>query len=212
MGVLLRNRPPSVGLLLGVLRAGAAWSPQPRAGPGAGHAPTSRRSISAVLAGDPDDLTGLAPSRRARATTVPGLRARRTLRRQRRRRRAPERAACARRRRADAHQRHHRAAQAGRPQLRDARAGARRGQALRASRDEPSGCAAGWRSSTRRWCTSAGCSGCCSACIDGRSFCLLERFTVEGWVDAVRRHRPARPAWCPRRCAWCSTPTSTPTI
>ncbi len=25
---------------------------------------------------------------------------------------------------------------------------------------------------------------------DGRSFCLLERFTVEGWVDAVRRHRP----------------------
>lgn len=26
---------------------------------------------------------------------------------------------------------------------------------------------------------------------DGRSFCLLERFTVEGWIDAVRRHRPA---------------------
>ncbi len=25
---------------------------------------------------------------------------------------------------------------------------------------------------------------------DGRSFCLLERFTVDGWVDAVRRHRP----------------------
>jgi acyl-CoA synthetase (AMP-forming)/AMP-acid ligase II len=25
---------------------------------------------------------------------------------------------------------------------------------------------------------------------DGRSFALLERFTVEGWVDAVRRHRP----------------------
>lgn len=25
---------------------------------------------------------------------------------------------------------------------------------------------------------------------DGRSFCLLPRFTVEGWVDAVRRHRP----------------------
>jgi len=25
---------------------------------------------------------------------------------------------------------------------------------------------------------------------DGRSFSLLERFTVEGWVDAVRRHRP----------------------
>ena len=26
---------------------------------------------------------------------------------------------------------------------------------------------------------------------DGRSFCLLDRFTVEGWIDAVRRHRPA---------------------
>jgi acyl-CoA synthetase (AMP-forming)/AMP-acid ligase II len=26
---------------------------------------------------------------------------------------------------------------------------------------------------------------------DGRSFALLERFTVDGWLDAVRRHRPA---------------------
>lgn len=25
---------------------------------------------------------------------------------------------------------------------------------------------------------------------DGRAFCLLERFTVDGWFDAVRRHRP----------------------
>jgi acyl-coenzyme A synthetase/AMP-(fatty) acid ligase len=25
---------------------------------------------------------------------------------------------------------------------------------------------------------------------DGRSFCLLERFQVDAWVDAVRRHRP----------------------
>jgi acyl-coenzyme A synthetase/AMP-(fatty) acid ligase len=25
---------------------------------------------------------------------------------------------------------------------------------------------------------------------DGRSFCLLERFRVDDWVDAVRRHRP----------------------
>jgi acyl-coenzyme A synthetase/AMP-(fatty) acid ligase len=25
---------------------------------------------------------------------------------------------------------------------------------------------------------------------DGRSFCLLEKFTVDDWVDAVRRHRP----------------------
>lgn len=25
---------------------------------------------------------------------------------------------------------------------------------------------------------------------DGRAFCLLDRFTVEGWADAVRRHQP----------------------
>ncbi|HET6949738.1 MAG TPA: AMP-binding protein [Acidimicrobiales bacterium] len=32
---------------------------------------------------------------------------------------------------------------------------------------------------------------------DGRSFTLLERFTVEGWVDAVRRHRPATASLVP---------------
>jgi acyl-CoA synthetase (AMP-forming)/AMP-acid ligase II len=32
---------------------------------------------------------------------------------------------------------------------------------------------------------------------DGRSFALLERFTVGGWVDAVRRHRPATASLVP---------------
>jgi acyl-CoA synthetase (AMP-forming)/AMP-acid ligase II len=32
---------------------------------------------------------------------------------------------------------------------------------------------------------------------DGRSFCLLERFTVDGWSDAVRRHRPATASLVP---------------
>lgn len=32
---------------------------------------------------------------------------------------------------------------------------------------------------------------------DGRSFCLLERFTVEGWTDAVRRHRPSTASLVP---------------
>ena len=32
---------------------------------------------------------------------------------------------------------------------------------------------------------------------DGRSFALLERFTVAGWVDAVRRHRPATASLVP---------------
>ena len=33
--------------------------------------------------------------------------------------------------------------------------------------------------------------------LDGRSFCLLPRFTVEGWADAVRRHRPATTSLVP---------------
>jgi acyl-CoA synthetase (AMP-forming)/AMP-acid ligase II len=32
---------------------------------------------------------------------------------------------------------------------------------------------------------------------DGRSFALLERFTVDAWVDAVRRHRPATASLVP---------------
>src|SRR5262249_41915419 len=32
---------------------------------------------------------------------------------------------------------------------------------------------------------------------DGRAFALLERFTVEGWLDAVRRHRPATASLVP---------------
>jgi acyl-CoA synthetase (AMP-forming)/AMP-acid ligase II len=33
--------------------------------------------------------------------------------------------------------------------------------------------------------------------LDGRSFALLPRFTVEGWADAVRRHRPATSSLVP---------------
>jgi acyl-CoA synthetase (AMP-forming)/AMP-acid ligase II len=32
---------------------------------------------------------------------------------------------------------------------------------------------------------------------DGRSFAFLERFTVDGWVDAVRRHRPGTASLVP---------------
>src|SRR5262249_38598671 len=32
---------------------------------------------------------------------------------------------------------------------------------------------------------------------DGRSFALLERFSVDEWVDAVRRHRPATASLVP---------------
>lgn len=32
--------------------------------------------------------------------------------------------------------------------------------------------------------------GCIGALMSGRKICLLERFTVEGWVEAIRRNRP----------------------
>ena len=99
----------------------------------------------------------------------------------------------------DAHERHDRPAEADRPHLRDARARARRAPSTTSrNRDADAAAArAASPSSTRRSCTSAACSACCSASSDGRSFCLLERFTVDGWVDAVRRHRPATASLVP---------------
>ena len=110
----------------------------------------------------------------------------------------------------DAHQRDDRSAQADPAHVRDALAGARRRQALREQAGRPScGCARASPSSTRRWCTSAACSGCCSASNDGRSFCLLETFRVDELGRCGAPPPPARPsAWCRPRCAWCSTPTS----
>ena len=164
VGILLRNRPASVGLLLGVLRAGGCVvTVNPGAAP-TGRATTSPRSTCRSLAGDPTDLAALVPAgSRAHARSPPtdlGEPARPST---------PGdgdagRAGSARRRRADADQRHHRAAQAHRPHLRHPRAGAGRGQALRVQpRRRPCGCARAWPSSTRRSCTSAACSGCCSA-------------------------------------------------
>ena len=76
------------------------------------------------------------------------------------------------RRGAHAHERHHRAAQAHRPHLRDARAGAASGPST-TRRDRGQRRAAPSRassSSTRRWSTSAACSGCCRrATTAGRS-------------------------------------------
>ena len=51
-------------------------------------------------------------------------------------------------------------------------------------------CDAASRSSTRRWSTSAACSEYCSASPRPGPLCLLERFELDRWADAVRRHRP----------------------
>ena len=101
--MLLRNRPPHVGLLVGLLaRRRLRGHHQPRTGRPSASATTSPRSTSAPCAGEQADLESFAPDLRwlverlARHDRGDGQRARR--------RRRPT----ARRRRRDAHQRHHR--------------------------------------------------------------------------------------------------------
>ena len=51
-------------------------------------------------------------------------------------------------------------------------------------------CAAVSRSSTRRWCTSAACSGCCNACARRDRLRCWTGSSSTRWAEAVRRHRP----------------------
>ena len=112
---------------------------------------------------------------------------------------------------ADAHQRHHRPAEADRPHLRDARAGARRQPALRLDpRDAARSCAAASPSSTRRSSTSAASSACCRASpTAARSRSSRGSPSTAGSTRCAATGRPP-PASCPPPCAWCSRPISTP--
>ena len=66
------------------------------------------------------------------------------------------------------------------------------------------------RSSTRRWSTSAACSGCCSASTTaGRSACSSGSPSTAGSTPSAATARHGQPR-ARRRCAWCSRPTSTP--
>ncbi|HEX5945749.1 MAG TPA: AMP-binding protein [Acidimicrobiales bacterium] len=192
VGILLRNTPASLGLLLGVLRAGGCVV---TINPGRGRDRT-REDVAAldlpVLAGDPADLADLVPEG-ARATTiavtdlgepvtvVPG---------------------------------------AGEPAA-DGSAGGRPGVAVRmltsgttgppkridltyqtfervlvGAKHYESNRATGLALRTGVAVVNAplahvgGLFRVLQCVTDGRPFALLERFTVEGWVDAVRRHRP----------------------
>ena len=129
VGILLRNRPVSIGFLLGVLQADGCIV---TINPGRGRDRT-REDIAEldlpVLCGQPDDLADLVPDELAAATTVAGDELGEPLVVEK----GTHDGGVARPRRggADAHQRHHRPAEADRPHLRDARAGARRQPALR---------------------------------------------------------------------------------
>ena len=198
VGVLLRNRPASVGLLLGVLRAGGCVV---TINPGRGQDRT-RDDIAAldlaVLAGDPDDLARLVPDA-ARPTTAAVAGARRL----------PSSSAPAER-------------------TVDADGDARPGVAVRmltsgttgppkrvdlsyetlervlvgakhyeSNRDETVRLRRGVAIVNSPLVHLGGLFRVLQCVSDGRSFCLLERFSVDGWVDAVRRHRPATASLVP---------------
>ena len=132
VGVLLRNRPASVGLLLGVLRAGGCVV---TINPGRGRDRT-RDDIAAldlaVVAGEPADLAAFVPEG-ARATTAAVEDLGTPLRRRARYRATPAAVRLGKARDGGAHadERDDGPAQAGRSDLPHARAGAGRGQALR---------------------------------------------------------------------------------
>ena len=202
VGVLLRNRPPHVATVLGVLMAGATLVV---INPSRGDERT-RADISAldlpVLIGAPDDVAALVtPSPRTTVVTITeldeppvvtsGHGARHRL--------GPPRC-----RRAHAHQRNHGPAQADRPHLRHARAQCDGRRPVRVERTHRS-LAAGSPSSTRRSSTSAASSACCSASSrPARSSCWRASNSTAGPLRSAPTGRAPCP-WCPPHCGWCCT-------
>jgi acyl-CoA synthetase (AMP-forming)/AMP-acid ligase II len=197
VGVLLRNRPASVGLFLGVLRAGGCLV---TINPGRGEERT-RQDIAAldlgVLAGDPDDLVRLVPAG-SRATTVavsdlaqpfavnvgaanggtgvvdrPGVAVRMLTS-----------GTTGPPKRVDL----------GYEMLERVLVGAKH---YESSREETLRLRRGVAIVNSPLVHLGGLFRVLQCVTDGRSFSLLERFSVEGWVDAVRRHRPATASLVP---------------
>jgi acyl-CoA synthetase (AMP-forming)/AMP-acid ligase II len=193
VGILLRNQPASVGLLLGVLRAGGCVV---TVNPGRG-VDRTREDLAAldlpVVAGAPDDLAALVPDG-SRATTVaatdvgiplevtpasagtggrPGVAVRMLT-----------------------------SGTTGPPKRIDLSYATLERVLVGAKHYESN------RDTTVRLRTGVavvnsplvhlgGLFRVLQCVSDGRSFSLLERFTVEGWADAVRRHRPATASLVP---------------
>ena len=198
VGILLRNRPASVGLLLGVLQAGGcvvtinpgrgrgAHPRRPRRARPAGAAPASPTTSPTLVPdgldrddGRPSADLGVPLTRRAGRADAGGAR--------------PAGGGGA-----HADQRHHRAAEADRPHLRDARAGAASAPSTTSSTHAASAQLRSGVAIVNSPLVHLGGLFRVLQCVtDGRSFALLERFTVDGWVDAVRRHRPATASLVP---------------
>ena len=211
VGVLLRNRPAHVGLLLGVLRGRRLRRrDQPRPGHRA-HARRPRRARPRRRRRAVSATSSRSSAPTPRSTTARRRRPRRTARRD-----APSRAASgrsgARRRGADAHERHDRAAEADRPHLRHARAGARRRQALRvATRTTDVRLRTGVAIVNSPLVHLGGLFRVLQCVNDGRVVLAaraLRPSTSGSTPSAATARRPR--ASCPPRCAWCSRPTSIP--
>ena len=193
VGILLRNQPASVGLLLGVLRAGGCVVTV-NPGRGADRTPEDLAALDLpVLAGAPDDLAALVPDG-SRATTVavtdvgiplevtpgsvhtggrPGVAVRMLT-----------------------------SGTTGPPKrvdlsyatLERVLAGAKH---YESNRDATLRLRSGVAVVNSPLVHLGGLFRVLQCVSDGRSFSLLERFTVEGWVDAVRRHAPATASLVP---------------
>ena len=193
VGILLRNQPASVGLLLGVLRAGGCVV---TVNPGRG-ADRTREDLAAldlpVLAGAPDDVAALVPDG-SRATTVavtdvgiplevtpgsartgprPGVAVRMLT-----------------------------SGTTGPPKrvdlsyatLERVLVGAKH---YESNRDATLRLRSGVAVVNSPLVHLGGLFRVLQCVSDGRSFSLLDRFTVDGWVDAVRRHAPATASLVP---------------
>jgi acyl-CoA synthetase (AMP-forming)/AMP-acid ligase II len=195
VGILLRNRPASVGLLLGVLRAGGCVV---TINPGRGRDRT-RQDIAALdlgaLAGEPDDLADLVPDGlRATTVAVDGLGRPFAVK--------PGSGVGAEVGRPGVAVRMLTSGTTGPPKrvdlsyrmLERVLVGAKH---YESNRDEGVRLRRGVAIVNSPLVHLGGLFRVLQCVSDGRSFCLLERFSVEGWSDAVRRHRPATASLVP---------------
>jgi acyl-coenzyme A synthetase/AMP-(fatty) acid ligase len=194
VGVILRNRPASVGFVLAVLRAGGCVV---TVNPGRGLERT-REDIAgldpALVLGHPDDLASLvAPDSTATLASASDLGERLTVQRG---------TAAAAERRPGVAVRMLTSGTTGPPKRIDlgystferVLVGAKHYESARASGRQ---LRRGVAIVNAPLAHVGGLFRVLQCVTDGRAFALLERFTVQGWADAVRRHRPATSSLVP---------------
>ncbi|HZP27360.1 MAG TPA: AMP-binding protein [Acidimicrobiia bacterium] len=188
VGVLLRNRPASVGFLLGVLRAGGCVvTINPQRGVGRTRADIDSLDLP-LLAGEPADLDAHVDDRSRPATLRTGDLGEPVVATS-----AAERTAA--RRRPGVAVRMLTSGTTGPPKridltyatLERVLVGAKH---YESDRDDALRLRSGVAIVNSPLVHLGGLFRVLQCVNDGRSFSLLERFTVDGWLDAVRRHRP----------------------